>query len=175
MDAANGGTCVVGFVHGSSSSEASRRGSGVNKQMDLVFYLFLTGVREVAKLSDTSTTNRRSIFFPPKWPDLNELASWYVGLIFYREVYHFLLELLSCTLPLAYAHPCMTGLSFHTEHGEWLCPAAAATARRVEASFCLDRKNRGMWAKAKESKAPRKFWNLVWWWVLASFESFPDK
>ncbi len=49
-----GGTCVVGFVHGSSSSEASRRGSGINKQMDLVFYLFLTGVREVTEPSDTS-------------------------------------------------------------------------------------------------------------------------
>ena len=53
----NGDTCVVGFVHGSSSSEASRRGSVVNKQMDLVFYLFLTGVREVTEPSDTSTTN----------------------------------------------------------------------------------------------------------------------
>ncbi len=51
----NGGTCVVRFVHGSSSSEASRRGSDVNKQMDLVFYLFLTGLREVAEPSDTST------------------------------------------------------------------------------------------------------------------------
>ena len=51
-----GGTCVVGFVHGSPSSEASRRGSGVNKQMDLVFYLFLTGVRVVPEPSDTSTT-----------------------------------------------------------------------------------------------------------------------
>ena len=48
--------CVVGFVHGSSSSEGSRRGSGVNKQMDLVFYLFLTGVRVVPEPSDTSTT-----------------------------------------------------------------------------------------------------------------------
>ena len=45
------------FVHSSCSSEASRRGSGVNKQMDLVFYLFLTGVREVAEPSDTSTPN----------------------------------------------------------------------------------------------------------------------
>ncbi len=48
---------MVGFVYGSSSSEASRRGSGVNKQMDLVFYLFLTGVREVAEPLDTSTAN----------------------------------------------------------------------------------------------------------------------
>ncbi len=48
---------MVGFVHGSSSSEASRRGSGV-KQMDLVFYLFLTGVREVTEPSDTSTPIR---------------------------------------------------------------------------------------------------------------------
>ncbi len=54
----NGGTCVVGFVHGSPSSEASRRGSGVNKQMDLDFYLFLTGVRVVPEPSDTSTTNK---------------------------------------------------------------------------------------------------------------------
>ena len=56
-----GGTCVVGFVHGSSSSEASRRGSGVNKQMDLVFYLFLTGVREVAEPSDTSTPSGQNV------------------------------------------------------------------------------------------------------------------
>ena len=54
---ANGDTCMVGFVHGSCSSEASRGCSDVNKQMDLVFYLFLTGVREVTKPSDTSTAN----------------------------------------------------------------------------------------------------------------------
>ena len=48
-------TRVVGFVQGSCSSEASRWYSGLNKQMDLVFYLFLTGVREVAEPSDTST------------------------------------------------------------------------------------------------------------------------
>ncbi len=53
----SGRTCVVGFVQGSCSPEASRRGSDVNKQMDLVFYLFLTGVREVAEPSDTSTTS----------------------------------------------------------------------------------------------------------------------
>ncbi len=52
---------MVGFVYGSSSSEASRRGSDVNKQMDLVFYLFLTGVREVAEPSDTSTTSEKTI------------------------------------------------------------------------------------------------------------------
>ena len=61
--APTGGTCVVGFVHGSSSSEASRRGSGVNKQMDLVFCLFLTGVREVAEPSDTSTATECQFFF----------------------------------------------------------------------------------------------------------------
>ncbi len=60
----NGGTCVVGFVHGSSLSEASRRGSGVNKQMDLVFYLFLTGVCEVAEPSDTSTPNGSPLLLP---------------------------------------------------------------------------------------------------------------
>ncbi len=53
----NGDTCVVGFVHGSCLSEASRRDSDVNKQMDLVFYLFLTGVHVVPEPSDTSTTN----------------------------------------------------------------------------------------------------------------------
>ncbi len=60
----NGGTCVVGFVRGScpSESEASRGCSGVNKEMDLVFYLFLTGsgAREVTEPSDTSTANGRA-------------------------------------------------------------------------------------------------------------------
>ncbi len=46
---------MVVFGHGSCSSEASRGCSGVNKQMDLVFYLFLTGVRKVTEPSDTST------------------------------------------------------------------------------------------------------------------------
>ncbi len=44
-------------VHGSCSSEASRGCSNVIKQKDLVFYLFLTWIREVTEPSDTSTTN----------------------------------------------------------------------------------------------------------------------
>ena len=46
-----GGTYVVGFVHGSCSSEASRGYSGVNKQMDHVFYLYLTGVGHLKRRS----------------------------------------------------------------------------------------------------------------------------
>ncbi len=61
LDYIIGGTCVVGFGHGSCSSEASRGCSGVNKQMDLVFYLFLTGIREVTEPSDTSI-----------WPLINQ-------------------------------------------------------------------------------------------------------
>ena len=41
----------------SGSCTVRPRRSDVNKQMDLVFYLFLTGVREVAEPSDTSTPN----------------------------------------------------------------------------------------------------------------------
>ncbi len=46
-----GGTCVIGFMHGSSSPEVS----GLNKHVNFGVYLFLTGVREVIEPSDTST------------------------------------------------------------------------------------------------------------------------
>ena len=49
----NGGACVVGFVHGSASSECS----GFNIQVNFVVYVCLTVVREVAKPSDTCTAN----------------------------------------------------------------------------------------------------------------------
>ncbi len=47
---------MVGFVHGSCSSEASRRCSGLNKHVYFGFCLFLTGVRVVPEPTDTSTT-----------------------------------------------------------------------------------------------------------------------
>ncbi len=53
----NGRTCVVGFVHDSCLSEASRRCSDLNKHVNFGFCLFLTGVRVVPEPSDTSTTN----------------------------------------------------------------------------------------------------------------------
>ncbi len=53
----NGRTCVAGFVHGSCSSEASRRCSGFIIQVNFVIYLFLAGVREVPEASHTSTAN----------------------------------------------------------------------------------------------------------------------
>ncbi len=56
----NGRTCVVGFVHSSCSSEASRRCSGLNKHVNFGVCLFLTGVRVVPEPSDTSTTIGRT-------------------------------------------------------------------------------------------------------------------
>ena len=46
---------------GLCSSEASRGCPGVKKQMDLIFYLFLTGVCKVTEPSDTSTANANGI------------------------------------------------------------------------------------------------------------------
>ena len=56
VETVTGRTCVVGFVHGSCSSEASRRCSGLNKHVNFRFCLFLTGVRVVPEPTDTSTT-----------------------------------------------------------------------------------------------------------------------
>ncbi len=50
------GPLVVLVWLGSCSSEASRRGSGLNKHVNFGFYLFLTGVRVVPEPTDTSTT-----------------------------------------------------------------------------------------------------------------------
>ncbi len=53
----NGGTCVVGFVHSSASSEVFRLLH--SRQLRGLVYLCLTGVREVPEPSDTSTAIER--------------------------------------------------------------------------------------------------------------------
>ncbi len=62
MHRATGRTCVVGFMHGSCSSEASRRCSGFNIQVNLVVPNLTTPGTELVRLSPIYTSKKKNIY-----------------------------------------------------------------------------------------------------------------